>query len=505
MLSFLKTKKSAGVRVTPAVHQLISRANAARDEGDWNAAAQLYREALACDRSLVHIWIQLGHAEKERGRLDDAEASYIRASMLVPSKAEPLLHLGHAYKVMGDTAGAARSYLRAARLDPMNAQALNELQHIISRTAVLARPDLIALLRGAIFGEEERSPQPAPSLSTAETLLFDVSSLINAAFSGEDFGAAERIGQDLLPALLRQSNQPIRLCAHVIGHARWLAISTPQLAQIMALGRQSGVGFNARRTALSDLDLSLLLSAPFEMPKGALLIDLDAAHAPPDHALFVRHARRARDVRYIAFGSSLPADLQSVSDLQIPTDREELSIDAIWQAIAGAIPAGPDCPKPEVRAARFERLGKGNIASRSRNGTGWLPPEDWGCWLGISGGDVEIVLPELENPRLYVQLRALLSARTSYRIALTDGRHIAGEIESGRQKWVVIDDLPIHESELKLRINGENSEPVAIGNSPRKLPVSVGVTGFFLCGRDDRAARMALVENSMFGNLEGLC
>ncbi len=504
MFSFLKTKKSAGVRITPAVHRLIARANAARDRDAWDEAADCYRAAIAADPALTHIWIQLGHAEKERHRSKEAEAAYARAAMLTPEKAEPLLHLGHIYKLTGNVPGATRAYLQAARLNPADPHAIEELQRFIAGTAPSARADLIALLRGALFNEDaDKATRHAIQAAGDNAVLFDVSSLIAAAIAGRGFADLDIMGDRLVPALTGAGDRPAMMCAHVTGHGRWLAVGSAQFARIVALSRAPGtMGPNERQDAITDLDLSFLLSEPLEMPANALLVDLDAGHAPADHALFVRHARQAYGARYLACGDAVPATLAEQADGRIDRRGVDLTVDAVRAFIVDPIEPAPNKSIPEARPARLEALGGDGRAFRI--GTGWLPPEDWGCWAAMPGGELEIALPAMSEPRLYLRLKALPSERTRFQVSLTDGRLISGEIESSQQKWVVIDDLPMSDNVLRLRIRGDRSKLVHIQNQARKLPAMIGVVGFYLCEREDRAARLALLETTTFGNLESL-
>jgi len=506
MLSFLKTKKSAGVAVTAGVHRLIASGNDARDRGEWDDAVENYRAAVMEDPSLVHIWIQLGHAEKERRRFGDAEAAYTRAAMLRPDKAEPLLHLGHVYKLLGNIPAATRSYLRAARLNPADAHAIEELQHFIARTAPFARPDMVALLRDAILGEkEDRAGQDKVRAAGSDALLLDVSSLVAAALAGRRFADLGLIGDLVAPAIIGDSGRPALMCAHVIGHSRWVAVSPTQFAQIVALGRSAQpMGPIQRQDTITDLDLGFLLSAPLEMPSGALLIDVDADHAPVDHALFVRDARSNFGVRYLAFGQAVSADLAAYASLVKAVGRAELTPEVILNAVGEPIHSEQKIPPPEARIARFEQIGHIGMRAQFRTGTGWLPPEDWGCWAIMPGGDLEIALPSLDAPRLYLRLKALPEELTRYQIAMQDGRQVAGEIEPGLHKWVVIDDVPVADGVLRLRIRGENSALVNMHGATRKLPAMVGVVGFYICERNDHQARAALLETTTLGDLESL-
>jgi len=506
MLSFLKTKKSAGVAVTSDVHRLISGGNDARDRGEWDEAVENYRAAVTEDPSLVHIWIQLGHAEKERCRLGDAEAAYARAAMLQPDKAEPLLHLGHVYKLLGNIPAATRSYLRAARLSPADAHAIEELQHFIARTAPFARPDMIALLRDAIFDEkDDRGLLDRVQAAGSHALLIDVSSLLAAALAGRRFADLGLTGDLVAPAIIKDSGRSTLMCAHVVGHSRWVEVTPAQLGRIAALGRSGRpMGPIQREDTITDLDLGFLLSPSLEMPNGALLIDMDADHAPADHALFVREAQSSSGVRYVAFGKAIPAELAACADLVKVVDQRELTPEAVLQAVAEPIHSAENSPSPKARIARFEQLGHDGTRGRFRTGTGWLPPEDWGCWAVMPGGDLEIALPDLKAPRLYLRLKALPAELTRYQIAMHDGRQVAGEIEPGLHKWVVIDDVPVSDGVLRLRIRGENSALVNMQGAARKLPAMVGVVGFYICERNDHKARADLLESTTLGDLESL-
>lgn len=498
MFSFLKTKKSAGIRITPAVHRLIALANAARDRGNWDEAADLFQQALTLDPTLVHIWIQLGHAEKERRRYGEAEAAYVRAALLAPDQAEAVLHLGHMQKRLGNVPAAARAFLRAARLNPTGPRVLEELQQFIAGTTPFARADLIALLRTEIFGESQKDQARSPS---AGSVLLDVSGLIAAALADRNFDSAGLVAHRLAPALVRDG--AATMCAHVVGHGRWMAVSDDQFSRILALGKGAdAMGAMERQSAVTDLDLSFLLSGALEMPAGALLVDLDAAHAPTDHALFVRAARNG-GARYVAFGADLPAGLGREATLVVEPNGVDLTADAVRERIAAAIAAGPAAAAPSIEAAhagRIEQLSHGAF----RTGMGWLPPEDWGCWATMPGGELEIAVPDIAEPRLYLRLRALPGEGARYRITLPDGRRSMGEIGAGEHKWIVIDDLPLTNGLLRLVISGENSKRVRVQGSNRTLPAMIGVAGFYLCERNDRAARTALLEAAMFGDLETL-
>jgi glycosyltransferase involved in cell wall biosynthesis len=106
---------------------IITLADRARDAGDWEAAARLYRKALARNPRNPPIWVQYGHALKESGRLAEAEAAYRRALFFQPKAADSELQLGHVLKLQGRTDAAQAAYLRALALEPSLSEVFSEL------------------------------------------------------------------------------------------------------------------------------------------------------------------------------------------------------------------------------------------------------------------------------------------------------------------------------------------------------------------------------------------
>lgn len=112
----------------------VDLADHARDAGQWELAAELYRKALARGPQSSPIWVQYGHALKESGQLRDpdrlaqAEVAYRRALALDPAAADTHLQLAHALKLQGETEEAQAGYLRAFALDPSVLYPLEELR-----------------------------------------------------------------------------------------------------------------------------------------------------------------------------------------------------------------------------------------------------------------------------------------------------------------------------------------------------------------------------------------
>src|SRR5215813_11943304 len=100
------------------IKQLIGAGDKANRRRLWANAEDYYREALALDPSLKHIWVQYGHALKEQGSLKEAETAYRRSLALDPDLPDTHLQLGHVLKLQRRIEDAAMAYLRALALAP---------------------------------------------------------------------------------------------------------------------------------------------------------------------------------------------------------------------------------------------------------------------------------------------------------------------------------------------------------------------------------------------------
>jgi len=161
---------------------IITLADRARDAGDWEAAARLYRKALARNPRNPPIWVQYGHALKESGRLAEAEAAYRRALAYDPRDADAHLQLGHALKLQGRKEEAQSAYLRSYLFDSShNARAtFQELGGIFQD------PSIVAELVYEI-------PEPGRRVSNAgkPTVL-----IVNSFYPPQAVGGATRVVTD---------------------------------------------------------------------------------------------------------------------------------------------------------------------------------------------------------------------------------------------------------------------------------------------------------------------
>ena len=109
---------------------MLSRADAARDSGDFRGAAFLYDEALRLTPDNAGAHVQCGHMFKETADLARAEAHYLAALRLTPDDADLSLQLGHFYKTAGRLKQSAAAYGRAAALMPGWTEPALELERL---------------------------------------------------------------------------------------------------------------------------------------------------------------------------------------------------------------------------------------------------------------------------------------------------------------------------------------------------------------------------------------
>src|SRR5690242_9588367 len=102
-------------RAKPSV---ITLADQARDQGQWERAADYYRQALRRRPQNPPIWVQYGHVQKEAGHWTEAESAYRTAIAYDPGSADAHLQLGHVLKILGKKEEARSAYLRAVALAP---------------------------------------------------------------------------------------------------------------------------------------------------------------------------------------------------------------------------------------------------------------------------------------------------------------------------------------------------------------------------------------------------
>jgi GT2 family glycosyltransferase len=167
-------------RAKPSV---ITLADQARDQGQWERAAGYYQEALQRRPRNPPIWVQYGHVLKEAGHWTEAERAYRTAIAHNPGSADAHLQLGHVLKIRGKKEEARSAYLRAVALAPsLNGTSFEFLQlgwsegHVSELQVMLGSRD--AQPNGRQVPEALQASPSSPALSTdaqliAESGLFD--------------------------------------------------------------------------------------------------------------------------------------------------------------------------------------------------------------------------------------------------------------------------------------------------------------------------------------------
>lgn len=106
---------------------VITLSEHARETGQWETAARLYRKTLDRNPRDPPAWVQYGQTIKKSGAPSETEVAYRRVISYGSRNAASYLQLGHVLKLRGKTEEAKASYLRAFALDPSLPYPLQEL------------------------------------------------------------------------------------------------------------------------------------------------------------------------------------------------------------------------------------------------------------------------------------------------------------------------------------------------------------------------------------------
>lgn len=131
-----------------ALRSFLAEAGAAQSRGDFRAAAESYRKAVAIDPNIPELWANLGLMYHESGQSAEAIKSFAEAIKLKPSLFVPQLFSGTEYLSAGHPE-IARGFLEnAVRLNPKDVQAqrgLGEAYAALGLGARAADADLKAI------------------------------------------------------------------------------------------------------------------------------------------------------------------------------------------------------------------------------------------------------------------------------------------------------------------------------------------------------------------------
>ena len=351
MSDYLKFRRSAGVPVSAAVHAILKQANAARDQGDPETAATLFRKALDRDPSLAHIWVQYGHMLRAMASHAAAEEAYRTALHHVPGS-DPHVHLGHLYKETGRLADAARSYIDAVRADPRNADALAEIRMLVARGVDIRPQDIIAATEGlpddgshdedpvaratneartalssltaalkqangddrhdlltrattlleTLQATDRQAPQDRGGEGIDPVIVFDVSDLLSYFNAARLPTGIQRVQIEVIRHAMKTGSTPPRVCSFLDTREEWVEVPATVFLPLCRLA-VSGNDLNAPDwlAALTRLHLTLTMAESFAFPHGAFLINLGTSWWLQNYFLAVREAKASAGIRYVPF------------------------------------------------------------------------------------------------------------------------------------------------------------------------------------------------------------
>ena len=331
-----KSKKSAGIRVTPSVHKLIQHGNGARGVKDWANAVSAYRAALEQDPQLQHIWVQLGHMLAETGAWQEAEAAYREAEARGAPSVEVNLHLGHLAKRAGSPSASANAYLQASR--DGSEEALDELSTRVGRLMPIDRRLILQALRNpprqALGPSLEASASALKALDAVLTqlppgevpssvdalrkhigaqptsvdptavshLIYDISDLI-AHFRHQRLPTGiQRVQVEVITRALEDPGCSTRICCYVDGN-EWL--TEVPVEMFSELARLSSLSPDNEQddwvVAIARLFIHLAVAPPLEFLDGECLVNLGTSWWIHNYYLMLRNAKAAHGIRVVVF------------------------------------------------------------------------------------------------------------------------------------------------------------------------------------------------------------
>lgn len=260
----------------------LAEAEARRESGDWQGAADAYARHLASYPDDWAIWVQHGHCVKEAGDPRAAIASYRRAEAGLPHDPDLPLQIGHALKRAGDLPGAHAAYLRAFELDPAADGAWRELAGMLAGPA--SKGDGLSLL-----------DDPC--------VVFDLSDLMRWFNGARAPTGIQRVQMEVAGAALGLARPGIDLRFAVFdpGTGAWRQMPREAFRRLSGLS-QAGADTSDPAWTTSLAEVHALLAAAPEMafPQGAWLVNLGSSWWLAGYHQAVRAARARSGLRYAA-------------------------------------------------------------------------------------------------------------------------------------------------------------------------------------------------------------
>jgi len=119
---------------TATVESLWPKAKAAMDQGNFEEARRLLRQAVQQDPNEGALWFHLGVSCTELNELDEAITAFERARTLAPGRADTYFNLGLVYWKKGNINKAKESYRAGLALRPRESSALQNYSVLLMKT-----------------------------------------------------------------------------------------------------------------------------------------------------------------------------------------------------------------------------------------------------------------------------------------------------------------------------------------------------------------------------------
>ncbi len=119
---------------TETTESLWAKSKAAMDQGKFDEARRLLRQAVQQDPKDGALWFHLGVSCAEVNELDEAIAAFERARILAPGQADTYFNLGLVYWRKGNVLKAKESYRAGLSLRPKETSALQNYALLLMKT-----------------------------------------------------------------------------------------------------------------------------------------------------------------------------------------------------------------------------------------------------------------------------------------------------------------------------------------------------------------------------------
>ena len=272
-----------------------SAAKRAKSAGEWNLAAQHYRQALELDPRRAAIWVQYGNALRECGRAPEAETAYRRSPELADGDPDAHVQLGHLLKLQRRGDEAIAEYLRALELDPWLLHASQELIDL-GWTSHVTPPDAWSSTHAETAVAAGTKPAPAVIIDASDLLLHFLHARLPTGI--------QRVQLHIVANLLARPNRDFALCFACFAPQPdfWIDVPEPLFATLAGLAMSGGDGEDRswKETVLA-LTRVLVHGACIEFPPGAVLVNLGASWPHLNYFLKLRNAKARSGIRYIPF------------------------------------------------------------------------------------------------------------------------------------------------------------------------------------------------------------